>query len=114
MKVLFDNGTPNPIAGSLVGHEVTFARGIGWHELENGELILAAEQAGFEVLLSTDKNIRYQQNLEGRKIALVILGNSQWPIVQMHLERVVAAVNSCAPGSYIEVEIPMASKRSQR
>lgn len=93
---------------------MTFARRIGWHELENGELILAAEQAGFEVLLSTDKNIRYQQNLRGRKIALVILGNSQWPILQLHLDKVVAAVNACSPGSYIEVEIPMAGKRARR
>jgi hypothetical protein len=58
------------------------------------------------VLLSTDKNIRYQQNLTGRKIALVILGKPQWPLVQLHLDRIVAAVNACTAGSYIEVEIP--------
>jgi hypothetical protein len=46
MKILFDNGTPKPIARSLIGHEVTFARQIGWHELENGELIQKAEDAG--------------------------------------------------------------------
>ena len=67
MKILFDNGAPNPIARSLIGHEVTFARQIGWEELENGELIERAEEMGFEVLLSTDKNIRYQQNLSKRK-----------------------------------------------
>ena len=94
MKVLFDNGTPNPISRSLAGHDVTFARRIGGHELENGELILSAEQAGFEVLLSTDKNIRYQQNLRSRRIALVILCNPQWPILQLHLDKVVAAVNA--------------------
>jgi hypothetical protein len=55
MKILFDNGTPKPISRSLPGHEVTFARQIGWHELENGELIQKAEQAGYEVLVSTDK-----------------------------------------------------------
>jgi hypothetical protein len=106
MKILFDNGTPNPIARSLIGHEVTFARRIGWHELENGQLIQQAEEAGYEVLLSTDKNIRYQQTLTGRKIALVVLGNSRWPIVQLHLDEIVAAVNGCSPGSYTEVEIP--------
>ena len=58
MKILIDNGTPKPIARSLTGHQVTFARQIGWHELENGELIQKAEDAGFHVLLSTDKNIR--------------------------------------------------------
>ncbi len=85
---------------------MTFARQIGWHELENGELILKAEEAGFELLLSTDKNIRYQQNLAARKIALIVLGNSQWPMVRLHLDRIVAAVNGCIPGSYAEVEIP--------
>ena len=107
MKILFDNGTPNPIARSLIEHEVTFARKIGWHELENGELIRSAEEAGYQVLLSTDKNIRYQQNLSSRKIALVVLGNSQWPMVQLHLDKIVAAVNACTPGSYTEVEMPL-------
>ena len=106
MKILFDNGAPNPIARNLVGHVVTFARKIGWHELENGELIQRAEEAGYEILLSTDKNIRYQQNLVGRKIALVVLGNSQWPMVRLHLDKIVVAVNACTPGSYAEVEIP--------
>jgi hypothetical protein len=105
MKVLFDNGTPKPIARSLIGHEVTHARQIGWHELENGELI-QAEAAGFELLLSTDKNIRYQQNLAERRIALVVLGNSQWPVVQLYLDKIAAAVDASTPGSYTEVEIP--------
>jgi hypothetical protein len=107
MKILFDNGTPKPIARCLTGHEVTFARRIGWHEMENGELIEQAEQAGYEVLLSTDKNIRYQQNLSGRRIALVILGNPQWPAVRLHLDRIVAAVNGATPGTYTEVDIPL-------
>ena len=107
MKILFDNGTPKPIARSLVGHDVTFVRQIGWHALENGALIQQAEDGGYDVLLSTDKNIQYQQNLTGRKIALVVLGNSQWPVVQLYLERIVAAVNASRPASYTEVEIPL-------
>ena len=110
MKILFDNGTPNPIAHCLTGHEITYARRIGWHRLENGDLIQQAEEAGYEVLLSTDKNIRYQQNLEGRKIALVVLGNSQWPLVRLHLDKIAAAVNSCTPGSYVEVDIPFSQE----
>ncbi len=98
MKILFDNGTPKPIARSLPGHEITYARQIGWHELGNGELIEKAEEAGYELLLSTDKNIRYQQNLTGRKIALVVLGNQQWPLVKLHLEKITAAVEACTPG----------------
>ena len=106
MKILFDNGTPKPIARCLTGHEVTFARRIGWHELENGDLINQAEAAGFEVLVSTDKNIRYQQNLTGRKIALVILGNQQWPLVKLHLDEIAAVVNAATQGGFAEVEIP--------
>lgn len=106
MRVLFDNGTPKPIARCLVGHEVTYARQIGWHELGNGELIRQAEAPGYEVLLSTDKNLRYQQNLSARRIAIVVLGNQQWPHVRLCLDRIAAAVNACTPGSYIEVEVP--------
>gem|GEM_PF-297747 len=94
MKILFDNGAPKPISRSLLGHEVTFARDIGWHQLENGDLIKQAEIAGFQLLLSTHKNIRYQQNLSNRKIALVVLGQQQWPIVRLHLEHIIKAVNA--------------------
>ena len=107
MKILFDNGTPKPIARILSGHEITFARQIGWHELENGDLIQQAEEAGYEVLLSTDKNIRYQQNLSARKIALAVLGNQQWPLVKMHLDKIATAVNAATPGSFAEVDIPI-------
>ena len=106
MKILFDNGTPKPIARSLTGHQITYARRIGWHQMGNRELIQQAEEAGYEVLLSTDKNIRYQQNLTGRKIALVILGNQQWPLVKLHLDKIAAAVNAATPGSFTEVDIP--------
>jgi hypothetical protein len=106
MRILFDNGAPKPIARSLAGHEIAYARQIGWHELENGELIQKAEEAGYDVLLSTDKNIRYQQNLTGRKIALVVLGNQQWPLVRLHLDKIAAAVEAAAPGSFTEVDIP--------
>lgn len=106
MRILFDNGTPKPIARTLAGHEVSFAHRIGWHELKNGELLRQAEEAGYEVLLTSDKNIRYQQNLFGRRIAIVVLGNQQWPDVSLHLDRIATAVNAATPGSYTEVEIP--------
>ena len=72
----------------------------------DGELTAAAEAAGFEVLPTTDKNMRYQQNLKGRQIAFVVVGNQQWPTLRNYVERVVAAVNAATPGSYVEVEIP--------
>ncbi|HWE53627.1 MAG TPA: hypothetical protein VG273_27810 [Bryobacteraceae bacterium] len=106
MRILFDHGTPSGIARSLAGHEVTEAIERGWDRISNGELLTRAEAAGFELLLTTDKKIRYQQNLKERQIALVVLGNSAWRIVRKHLDRVVEAVNAATPGSYAEVDIP--------
>ncbi len=105
MKILFDNGAPKPIARCLTGHEVTYARRIGWHELKNGELIQKAEEARYEVLLTT-KNIQYQQNLSDRRIAVVVLGNQQWPLVELHLDKITAAIDTATPGSFTEVDVP--------
>jgi len=106
MRILFDQATPVPIRRFLQGHTVSTAAQQGWHQLENGELLNAAEAAGFDVLITTDKNMRYQQNLTGRKIAIILLSKQQWPELQKHVELVVAAVNAVTPGSYTEVEIP--------
>ena len=106
MLILFDNGTPAPLRDALHGYTVVEAIERGWDRLTNGGLIAAAEAEGFELLLTTDKNIRYQQNLKGRKIAFVVIGNQQWPILRRHVEQVVAAVNAATLGSYSEVEIP--------
>jgi hypothetical protein len=78
----------------------------GWERLVNGTLLDTAEAAGFEVFVTADKNMRYQQNLTGRKIAIVVLGNAQWPVLRRYVEKVVAAVNAAAPGSIVEVDIP--------
>jgi len=85
MRVLFDHGTPSGIAGSLSGHEVTEAIERRWDRISNGELLNVAEAAGFNVLLTTDKRIRYQQNLMGRKLAVVVLGNSTRRVVRLYL-----------------------------
>ncbi len=85
---------------------MTKAKDAGWDRLTNGELLAAAEEARFEVLVTTDKNLRYQQSLEGRRIAVVILGKQQWPDVRPCIERVVEAVNSVVAGGFTEVDIP--------
>ncbi|HEY1949399.1 MAG TPA: hypothetical protein VGG97_20495 [Bryobacteraceae bacterium] len=86
------------------------AKAKGWDRLTNGELLKAAEEANFELLLSTDQRIRYQQNLKGRKIAIVVLsGSTKWSRVRLYLERIVAIVNAIAPGDYAEVNIPHAA-----
>ena len=107
MLILFDNGVPAPLRQALKGHEVVEAFERGWDQLLNGELIAAAEAAGFEVLVTTDKNMRYQQNLRARKIAFVVLGNQQWPTLRRFVDKVAAAVNAVTPGAYVEVEIPL-------
>ncbi len=82
------------------------ARTRGWEELANGDLIAAAEEAGFDLLVTTDKNIRYQQNLAGRKLALVVLSHSRWPMVKLVASKIAAAVNESMPGGYVEVDVP--------
>ena len=106
MRILFDHGTPAPLRSFLVGHTVKRTQDMGWDMLTNGELLSAAGEAGFDLLLTTDKNIRYQQNLSAHKITVVVLGISQWPILRLHVQRVVAAVNVTKAGSYTEVDIP--------
>jgi hypothetical protein len=106
MLILFDHSTPAPLSPRLIGHSVTKAKDRGWDTLTNGDLLAEAERAGFDVLVTADKNIRYQQSLTGRRIALVVLSTPQWPVVRLHVERIAAAVNTAAPGSYIEVVLP--------
>ena len=85
---------------------VTESRARGWEELENGELLNEAKAAGFEVLVTTDKNLSYQQNLAGRKIAIVVLGQGRWSLIKPHVAKVVTAVQAATPGSFAEADIP--------
>jgi hypothetical protein len=106
MLILFDHSTPAPLRYALKSHIVVEAIERGWERLVNGVLLDAAEAEGFELFVTADKNLRYQQNLRGRTIAIVVLGNAQWPTLRRHVQRVLAAVNAATPGSYTEVEIP--------
>lgn len=111
MRVLFDHSTPAPLRRYLKEHLITEAMERGWDTLENGDLLRRAEDAGFEVFLTADKNIRYQQNLSGRKIAIVELSTPRWPFIRGHVELVAAAVNVATPGTYSVVDIPWPPKR---
>jgi hypothetical protein len=105
--ILFDHGAPRGVARALQGHTIITARARGWERLSNGALLKVAEEAAVDLLFTADRRIRYQQNLAGRKIALVVLtGTTKWSRVRWHLERIAAAVNAATPGSYSEVEIP--------
>ena len=107
MRVLFDNGTPRGVGAALTDHIVEEARARGRDTLRNGELLDAAETAGFDVFVTTDRNLRYQQNLAGRKIAIIVLGNGRWRLIKNRLSIIGAAVAASAPGSFAEIEIPI-------
>jgi hypothetical protein len=111
MLIIFDQATPVPVRPYLEGHTVRTAAQQGWDKLRNGDLLNAAEEAGFDLLLTTDKNMRYQQNLAGRRIAILVLGQQQWPHLVPHIQRVVEAVNAAKPGSFAEVDIPSGEAR---
>ena len=106
MRVLFDQGTPVPLRQSLAHHEVTTAYEREWSRLKNGELLDEAERQGFEVLVTTDLKLKYQQNLRSRRIAIVVISTPSWPRIQRSIAAVVAAVDAASAGSYTEVEIP--------
>src|SRR5438128_9738206 len=99
MRILFDNGTPRGVSAALLDHTVEEARSRGWDTLRNGELLDAAEAAGFDVFLTTDRNIRYQQNLTGRKIAIIVLAKGRWRLIKNRLPAIAEAVASAASGS---------------
>lgn len=102
MRILFDQGTPVPLRQSLTHHEIITAYERGWSEIRNGALLEAADQAGVEVLVATDLNLKYQQNLKTRRIAFVVLSTPSWPRIQGTLDKVVRAVDCATPGSYVE------------
>ncbi|HEX4498742.1 MAG TPA: hypothetical protein VIE43_23890 [Thermoanaerobaculia bacterium] len=105
MRVLFDQGTPVPLRRHLRSHDVTTVYEQGWATLQNGDLIAQAEGAGFDVLVTTDQNLKYQQNLSDRKLAVVVLLSTSWPRIQARASAVAAVVGEANPGSYAEVEV---------
>ena len=105
MRILFDQGTPVPLRRHLSNHLVSTAFEMGWAQLANGELLAAAESQ-FDVLITTDRNLRYQQNLAGRSIAIVILPFAGWPKLQTLTVKIAAAIDELRPGDYLEIHGP--------
>lgn len=103
MKILLDQNVPAPLTRFLPGHDVTHASTAGWETLANGDLLTAAEVDGFELLITADQNIRYQQNLTGRTICLIVLSTNDWPTIRLQLGLVVDAVTDAAPKGYSEL-----------
>ena len=105
MKILFDANTPGPLSRFLRGHEVVRADELGWQGLENGALLDAAEKAGFDLLLTCDQNVRYQQNFTGRRLALVILSSNHWPTLRRVAARIATTVDFVQAGQVVTIDI---------
>ena len=102
MRILFDQGTPVPRKEQLAGHKVQTAFELGWSQLTNGDLLAAAENR-FDVLITTDQNLRYQQTLKGRKLAVLVLPTTSWPRLQGRAEEIVKALTLLTTGDYYEI-----------
>jgi hypothetical protein len=105
VRILFDQGTPVPLRDSLSHHEVSTAYERGWSKLRNGELLDAAEAEGFELLVTTDSNLKHHQNLGARRIAIVVLLSTSWPRIREAIPAVISAIDAASSGSYIEVDV---------
>jgi len=106
VRILFDQGTPVPLRRFLNTHQVETVFERGWSTLKNGELLARGEEEGFEVFVTTDKNLSKQQNLFSRKMAIVVLSSTSWPRIQVAVESINQAIETTLPGSLHEVRIP--------
>ena len=105
MKLLFDQGTPAPLREHLTEHTVDTLAEKGWSDKGNGELLDLAEREAYDVIVTSDQNLRYQQNLEGRQIGIVVLLANAWPRVRLHAKEIGEAIAMVQPGEVVEVPI---------
>lgn len=105
MKILFDQGVPAPLRKSLLLRQVSTAHEEAWDTLKNGELLAIAEANNFNIFLSTDQHLKFQQNLQGRKIAIVVLPSTSWPKIQLSIPAIIAALEKINEGEYVEIPI---------
>ena len=116
MRIPFDKNVPYQLRRYLVTHNVRTAAEQGWSRLVNGDLLRAAEGHGFDVLVTADQSLEYQQNLAGRKLALVVLSTNHIGVLEKHPEKLVSAINAATEGSYefVRYELPPKSKPRPR
>ena len=115
MRILFDKNVPVGVRGFLLKHEVRTIVELQWpDQLDNGELLRMAEEAGFHVIVTSDQNMCYQQKLTGRKLALVVLGSNIWPVVRQHGAEIMARVDEATPGGHDFIEMPLPPKPRRR
>jgi predicted nuclease of predicted toxin-antitoxin system len=114
VKVLFDHNVPKKLRSLLPGHAVSTSRELGWDTLKNGDLLATAEANGFEAMVTGDKNISHQQNLEGRKLALIVLPITDWGTLRENPAPIVAALDEATPGSFKALPALLSSARRPR
>jgi hypothetical protein len=102
MRILFDQGTPAPLRKALTSHDVATAYEMSWSQLTNGNLLKEAA-ASFDAFITTDQSLKYQQNLSGRRLAILALWTTSWPKLQRHLPEIVAAIDNLKPGDFVEL-----------
>jgi hypothetical protein len=104
-RVLLDENMAHALRLALSQFDPATVRYMGWAGLKNGDLLAAAEAAGFDVLLTGDKAMAFQQNLRNRKIAVVSLTAPHWRLVQNHIRQIVLAIETAEPGSFTKVQV---------
>lgn len=105
MRILFDQGTPAPLRRHLHPHQVDTTAEREWSTISNGDLLKLAESDGYEIFITTDQNLRYQQNLTGRKLGIVVLMGASWLKIQTQISAILTAISSAKDGGYIEVPL---------
>ncbi len=105
MRILFDQGAPAPLRAYLQPHPTDTTAERGWSTISNGDLLKLAEDDGYEVFITTDQNLCYQQNLGGRRLGIVVLMATSWPRTKKHIPEILAAVGRVTGGGYEEVPL---------
>jgi predicted nuclease of predicted toxin-antitoxin system len=114
MRILLDENLPVKLRHHLLKHQTETVTKRGWGGLKNGELLKAAESALFDVFVTADLNLEYQQNMAQRRIGLVILSTNNWPIIKKHIPKIQAAVDGAGPGSFVRVDCGKFARRNRR
>ncbi len=104
MKILFDECMPQPLRRRLAEFEISTAQEMGWGRVKNGDLLKLAEDK-FDAFLTSDQQLKYQQNLKGRKLAILVLSTNRWPQVKARTQEIIAAVLALKPGDYVELTL---------
>ncbi len=104
MRILLDESVPVQVRRALHGHSVSTAVELGWRGVRNSELLDRAEAEGFELVIVADKNLRHQQNLTKRRVAILELWTNHRPTLEQHFARIRDRVQSATTGQYIVLE----------